>query len=127
MAAVTRFEDLGGWQKARHLTRRVYETTCDGPAAQDFAYRDQLRRAALSVMLNIAEGFERESGDKDFRHFLSIAKGSVGEVRAALCVGLDCGHLSRIQFDELHGLAVDAVRMLSKFIAYLDGCRPPGG
>ncbi|MFO0849737.1 MAG: four helix bundle protein [Gemmataceae bacterium] len=123
MATVERFEELDVWKKARQLTRRVYEVTRDGAAAKDFAFRDQVRRASMSVMLNISEGFERESGDKDFRHFLSMAKGSVGEVRAALYVGLDCGYLTQPQFDDLHGLALETVRMLSRFIGYLDSCR----
>jgi four helix bundle protein len=70
-------------------------------------------------MLNISEGFERESGDKDFRHFLSVAKGSAGEVRAALYVGLDCGYLTQAEFDELSGLGIETSRMISRFISYL--------
>jgi four helix bundle protein len=84
MATIQSFEDMRAWQKARELTRRVYELTREGPAARDYGYCKQVRMASLSVMLNIAEGFERESGDKDFSHFLSMAKGSAGEVRAAL-------------------------------------------
>lgn len=72
-----------------------------------------------TVMLNIAEGFERESGDKDFRLFLSTAKGSAGEVRGALYVGLDCGYLTQAEFEELTGLAIETSRMLSRFITYL--------
>jgi four helix bundle protein len=80
MAVIQRFEDIEAWKRARTLSSRVYALTRDPIAARDFAFRDQIRRASISVLLNIAEGFERESGDKDFRHFLSIAKGSVGEV-----------------------------------------------
>ena len=119
MAKVERFEDLEVWKKARVLTRRVYELTRAGEAAKDFGYRDQVRRASLSIMLNIGEGFERESGDKDFKHFLSMAKGSAGELRGALYVGLDCGYFTQPQFDELMHLALETIRMLSRFITYL--------
>jgi four helix bundle protein len=126
MATVKRFEDLAAWRKARELTKRVYEVTCDGPVSRDFGYRDQVRRAALSVMLNISEGFERESGDKDFKHFLSQAKGSAGELRSALYVGLDCGYLNEGQFHELYGLALETIRMLSRFITYLNSALKGG-
>jgi len=119
MASIKSFEDITAWQKARVLTRRVHELTREGPASRDYGYCKQIRMAALSVMLNIAEGFERESGDKDFRHFLSMAKGSAGEVRAALYVGIDCGYFDQAQFDELKQLSVETVRMLSRFITYL--------
>lgn len=119
MSRIERFEDIEAWKRARILTARVYQLTRDGPVAKDFAFRDQIRRAALSVMLNISEGFERESGDKDFRHFLSIAKGSVGEVRAALYVGVDNGYFTPDQFEELVSLAIETAKMLSRFITYL--------
>ncbi len=119
MATIQRFEDIEAWKSARVMTRRVYELTRSGEVGKDYGYKDQIRRASLSVMLNIAEGFERESGDKDFRHFLSLAKGSAGEVRAALYVGLDCGYFDQPQFDELYALSLDTIRMLSRFIQYL--------
>lgn len=119
MAKIERFEDIEAWKRARVLTTRVYRLTRDGPAAKDFAFRDQIRRAAMSVMLTFAEGYERESGDKDFRHFLSLAKGSVGEVRAALYIGIDSGYFTQTEFDELAALALEAARMLSRFISYL--------
>lgn len=119
MATIQRFEDIESWKKARQLTKRVYELTRVGECSRDFGYRDQIRRAALSVMLNISEGFERESGDRDFRHFLSLAKGSAGEVRAALYVGLDCAYLSQSDFDELSDLATEVSRLISRFITYL--------
>jgi len=120
MAKIQRFEDIEAWKKARVLTARVYQLTRTGEVAKDFGFRDQIRRASLSVMLCISEGFERESGDKDFKHFLSLAKGSAGEVRAALYVGLDCGYFDQRQFDELYQLSIETVRLLSRFITYLD-------
>jgi four helix bundle protein len=122
MARVERVEDLEVWKLARVMTRRVYELTRTGEIAKDFGYKDQVRRAALSVMLNICEGFERESGDRDFKHFLSVAKGSAGELRVAFYTGIDCGYSSQEQFEELMQLALSTIRMLSSFIAYLKAC-----
>ncbi len=72
---IEKFEDLDAWRKARELAKAVYAVTSEGPFSRDFGLRDQIRRAAVSVMSNIAEGFERCS-DAEFRHFLIIAKGS---------------------------------------------------
>jgi four helix bundle protein len=73
MARLERFEDIDAWKKARDLTKSVYQITSTGEFARDFALRDQLRRATISVISNIAEGFER-GGDKEFLQFLSLAK-----------------------------------------------------
>ena len=121
MGSVQRFEDLEVWKRARVLTNKVYECSNAGAFARDFALRDQMRKAAISIMSCISEGFERESGDKDFRHYLSMAKGSSGEVRSQLYTALDAHHLSEKQFEELYGLCLEVSRMLSRFIAYLDG------
>lgn len=83
MASLTRFEDIAAWQKARLLTRRIYEVTGKGAFSRDFELRNQIRRAAISSMSNIAEGFERD-GNNEFRQFLAIAKGSAGEVKSQL-------------------------------------------
>ena len=83
MAKISRFEDIEAWKKARELTKKIYEITTQGNLARDYALKDQLRRAAISIMANIAEGFERE-GNKEFKQFLSMAKGSVGEVKAQI-------------------------------------------
>ena len=121
MGTVQRFEDLEVWKRARVLTNKVYEFSNSGAFARDFALRDQMRKAAISIMSCISEGFERESGDKDFRHYLSMAKGSSGEVRSQLYAALDARHLSDQQFQELYELCLEVSRMLSRFIAYLDG------
>src|SRR5579871_6483852 len=78
---IRRFEDLIAWQKARTLTAAVYRVTAEGPFSRDFALRDQIRRAAISVMSNIAEGFERGK-PTEFHNFLCIAKGSCAEIRS---------------------------------------------
>ena len=85
MATFHRFEDIESWQKARRLARRIYELTGNGDFARDFGLRDQIRRAAVSIMSNIAEGFERDSR-REFARFLDIARASTGEVRSQLYV-----------------------------------------
>ena len=83
MVKITKFEDIESWKKARRLTKEIYQTTATGGFVRDFGLKDQIRRASVSVLSNIAEGFER-GGDKEFLQFLAIAKGSCGEVRAQL-------------------------------------------
>jgi four helix bundle protein len=121
MATVQRFEDLEVWKRARVLTNKVYDASNAGSFARDFALRDQMRKAAIFVMSCISEGFERESGDKDLRHYLSMSKGSSGELRSQLYTALDAHHVNEQQFDEIYGLCQEVSRMLSRFIAYLDG------
>ena len=118
MAKIERFEDIEAWKKARELTKIIYEVTAQGKLAADFSLRDQLRRAAVSIMANIAEGFERE-GNKEFRQFLAMAKGSVGEVKALLYVALDAGLTSSEQFQRITALADEASRLLAGFLRYL--------
>jgi four helix bundle protein len=77
MATLQRFEDVEAWKKARVLTHSIYDATASGSLSRDYALRDQIRRASCSIMSNIAEGFER-GGDKEFRQFLALAKGSAG-------------------------------------------------
>lgn len=91
MATVGRFEDLEVWQAAKALTNLVYDLTDQQTFARDYGLKDQICRAAVSVMSNIAEGFERGS-DTEFRNFLVIAKGSAGEVRSQLYVARDRGY-----------------------------------
>ena len=85
MGKIERFEDIDAWKKARELTKNIYEITAKGDISKDFALKDQLRRASMSIMANIAEGFERE-GNKEFRQFLALAKGSGrGSESVAIC------------------------------------------
>jgi four helix bundle protein len=118
MGKIEPFEDIDAWKKARELTKVVYEVTAQGKLAADFSLKDQLRRAAVSIMANIAEGFERE-GNKEFRQFLATAKGSAGEVKALLYVALDGGLISTEQFHRINALADDASRLLAGFLRYL--------
>jgi four helix bundle protein len=83
MSTIERFEDIEAWKLARKLTSLIYEVSAARDFSRDFALRDQIRRASISIVSNIAEGFERD-GDREFLQFLSVAKGSCGEVRAQL-------------------------------------------
>jgi four helix bundle protein len=103
MATFQRFDEIEAWQKARELTRELYAVSSQGQLAKDFALRDQMCEAGVSVMSNIAEGFER-SGTGEFVQFLAVAKGSAGEVRSHLYVALDQGYITRGQFDKLCAL-----------------------
>ena len=118
MATIERFEDIKAWQAARDLVAVVYRVSGRGKFEKDFGLRDQIRRASVSVMSNIAEGFERGS-DKEFCRFLYIAKGSAGEVRSHLFVALDLGYLTSDEFDDLRARAEEVAKALSGFITYL--------
>jgi four helix bundle protein len=118
MSTFQSFEDIEPWQKARELTRRVYEVSDVGAFARDFGLRDQMRRASVSVLSNIAEGFER-SGTGEFIQFLLAAKGSAGEVRAQLYVALDRHYVDAQTFQDLNQLASPVSRMIGGLMAYL--------
>ena len=91
---IERFEDFIAWQKARALAARIYRVSDEGKFAKDFGLKDQIRRAAVSIMSNIAEGFER-GRSAEFHQFLSIAKASCAELRSQLYVALDAGYLDQ--------------------------------
>ncbi len=115
---ITRFEDIEAWKKARMLTRELYKRTSQGDFARDYGLKDQIRRASTSIMSNIAEGFER-GGNREFRQFLSLAKGSAGEVRSQLYIALDVGYLTEDEHQKFASLVVDISRLLSGFMQYL--------
>ena len=119
MATIERFEDIEAWKKARSLTRNIYQISSAGEFARDYGLRDQIRRAAVSGMSNIAEGFER-GGNKEFIQFLSNAKGSVGEVRSQIYVALDARFVSQVQFDHLYGEATETSRLIAGLMRYLE-------
>lgn len=97
MALIKRFEEIQGWQEARKLTQEIYRLTTVGAFAKDFGLRDQINRAAVSSMANIAEGFDCES-KREFARFLEIARRSVVEVQSLLYVALDAGYISEEVF-----------------------------
>jgi len=127
MARIERFEDIDGWKEARKLTRMVYAFTKRDPARRDFRYCDQIRGAAVSVMNNIAEGFESQS-NRTFIRYLYQAKGSAGEVRSLLYVALDQGYINQDEFHELYDQATTVSRLIAGFIGYLSSVldKPPG-
>jgi four helix bundle protein len=114
MALIRRFEDILAWQNARKLLKKIYQFTGAGAAGRDFEYKRQIRSAAVSIMSNIAEGFER-GNRKEFARFLDIAKGSSCEVRSLLYAALDLEYIDRSAFD---GLSSDA-QMISQQLANL--------
>jgi len=118
MARIERFEDLTSWQKARELNRLVYDATKKGAFAKDYGLHEQIRRASVSVMSNLAEGFER-GGNREFIQFLSNAKGSCGEVRCQLYAALDEKYVTEPEFKELYERSQEISRLISGFMAYL--------
>lgn len=120
MAKIERFEDIQAWQEARELAKAIYRVSATGQWAKDFALRDQIRRAAISVMSNIAEGFDRQ-GDAEFGRFLPIAKGSASEVKSQLYVALDQGYIEEASFNVLYESCDKVVRFLGGFVRYLSG------
>ena len=115
---VKNFEDLEIWKDARALTREIYQLTRDSKFLKDFGLRDQIRRAAISVMSNIAEGFER-GGNQEFVQFLYVAKASCGEVRSQLYVALDQGYVTDNDSEKLLQSFRRLSGMISNLITYL--------
>ena len=118
MATFKSFEDIEAWQRSRVLTTSIYKITSQGTFAKDFGLRNQIRKASVSIMSNIAEGFER-SGTKEFIQFLATAKGAAGEVRAQLYVALGQGYVDQSIFDDLSQSITKVSMMLSGLIKYL--------
>lgn len=116
--SVKMFEDLEVWKEARQLTGRIYQITKNEQFSKDFALRDQMRRAAVSIMSNIAEGFER-GGNQEFVQFLYVAKGSCGELRSQLYIALDQKYLLSQEVDGLTNSFKKVSSMISNFISYL--------
>lgn len=116
--AIERFEDIMAWQRARELTNKVYEVSGTGNFAKDFGLKDQIRKAAGSVMHNIAEGFDAGS-DPEFIRFLRYARRSATEVQSQLYIALDQGYISQAQFNEIYDLAEQCKKLINGFIAYL--------
>jgi len=117
MASIEKFEDLICWQKAKELTNEIYKAFKD---CSDYGFRDQIQRAAVSVMSNIAEGFEGET-TQEFPNYLCIAKGSAGEVRAQLYAAFDVGYLNIEIFKYLNYLAQECSRLIQGFSEKVKG------
>ncbi len=125
MARIERFEEIEAWRLARRATNRVYDITCTEPFCRDYALVNQIRRASVSVMSNIAEGFERE-GNKEFLQFLAIAKGSCGEVRSQLYIAADRNYIDTGTFEEIAKLLIETSKTISGFMKYLQGATERG-
>ncbi len=118
MAKVRRFEELEAWQAARAAVQLIYEASSNGEFSRDFALRDQIRRAAVSMMSNIAEGFSRRS-NREFAQFLFMAKASAAEAQSQMYVALDQGYLNEDRFRLLYDQADRCARQISALITYL--------
>lgn len=115
---ITRFEDIQAWQSARHLCRKTYQICHDGKFTRDFALRDQSQRAAVSIMANIAEGFDSRS-NSEFIQFLYYALRSASELQSHFYIAKDQGYISDAQFSEMYEEASNAKKMIFGFIEYL--------
>ena len=121
---IERFEEIQSWQKARELNRQIYDVTKDAHFSKDFSLRDQIRRATVSIMANIAEGFGRRS-KKEFANFLNMAHGSAAELQCHLYVALDQNYIKRKEFEELYERVEEVSKMIQGFMNYLNNSRTP--
>jgi len=119
MATITRFEDIEAWKTARELTRIIYALTEHGQFAKDFGLKNQIQRASVSVMSNIAEGFESRT-QAQFVEYLGHSKASAGEVRCQLYIALDLKYLTQDQFIHAFDLADKSSRQIARFMDYLE-------
>ena len=115
---IEQFEEIEAWKEARKLVNKVYGVCSVNEFRKDYSLVDQIRRAAISVMANISEGFARK-GNKEFMQFLFISKSSAAELQSHLYVALDQAYIGKSQFDELYQDADKIQRQLSNFIKYL--------
>jgi four helix bundle protein len=118
MAGLKSFEEIIAWQKSRELCNEIYKVTSEGTFSTDFRLADQVRRAAISVMSNIAEGFDRR-GDKEFVRFLNISKGSLSEVKSHLYIAFDLKYINADMKDRLFERITEVGKLLSGLIGYL--------
>ena len=118
MAKIEKFEDIESWKAAREITKVIYEISKSENFSKDFALVNQIRRASVSILSNIAEGFER-GGNKEFLNFLAIAKGSCGEVRAQLYIAFDQNYVDETKFQEIVEKLSETSRLISGFMKYL--------
>ena len=118
MSPIKRFEDILAWKKARQLVAEIYRTCASGEFYKDFDLKDQIRRAAVSSMTNVAEGFGRKT-NKDFAHFLDLARGSTIEVQSLLYVARDLKYVDSPEFQKLYGLANETLALIAGLTSYL--------
>ncbi len=118
MPIIEKFEDIEAWKRAREVTKKIYQLSGVGEFSRDFGLKNQIRRSLVSVMSNIAEGFDRD-GNREFINFLSIAKGSCGEARSQLYVALDQNFISVEDFESMYDDLDQTSRMIGGFMNYL--------
>ena len=125
MATIKRFYDLEAWKKARALNNEIYKMTCAEVFKKDFVLIDQTRRASISVMANLAEGFGRK-GNREFLQFISVAEGSLCELQSHLFISLDTGYISKDEFVKLFDLTEETQRIMNGLAEYLRGSELKG-
>lgn len=118
MAKIEKFEDIIAWQKALELSTLVYKMTNKEKFSKDYGLKDQIRRASVSIVSNIAEGFERESNNQ-FVYFLIIAKGSAGELRSQIYIAKNQEYITKEEFEILNGKVIEVSKTIGGFVAYL--------
>jgi len=118
MSGIERLEDINAWQKARDLAELIYHTIAQGDFARDYSLNDQISRASVSAMNNIAEGYARQT-DNEFVDFLYVALGSVAEVQNQLNVARDLTYISSEQFKRAYELSSETAGLINGFIEYL--------
>jgi len=125
VATIQRFEDIEAWAAARKLTQAVYMATSKNSFSRDFPLRDQIRRAAISTMANIAEGFGR-GGNREFIQFLAHAKASAVEVQSHLYVALDAGYIDEDSFKQLYEHVEKTASLIAGLARYLSSSNLKG-
>jgi four helix bundle protein len=118
MAKFSKFEEIQAWKKAREVTLRIYDISQDGGFAKDFGLKDQIRRASVSIMANIAEGHGRRT-NAEFANFLNLARGSTAEVQSHLHIAHGLGYISQPDFDDLYQQLTEISRMTLSLAQYL--------
>jgi four helix bundle protein len=119
---IKNFEDIEAWKEARTLNKLIYKTTTRDPFRKDFGLTGQIQRASITVMANIAEGFDRQS-NKEFIHYLNIASSSASEIQSHLYAALDLAYITEEEFKNLYEQTRKVRKLINGFIAYLKGKR----
>ena len=120
---IQNFEDIEAWKEARNLNKLIYQITTRDPFKRDFGLTAQIQRASISVMANIAEGFDMQT-DKEFIQYLSIASSSASEIQSHLYAALDLAYIREEKFKTLYDQTTKVKKLINGFIAYLKGKRP---
>lgn len=123
MGKIERFEDIQAWQKARELNKNIYDITKNAHFSKDFSLRDQIRKASISIMANIAEGYGRRS-KREFSNFLNMAHGSAAEVQCHLYVSLDLNYINHEDFQTIFEKVEEVSKMTQGFMNYLNNSKP---